>query len=144
MPTTLRLGMFILATLLILAVGVFLIGNNQLKFGSTFPVKAEFQTVAGLDGGADGRIGGIHEGTVRSIDLPQQPDEKITVEMDLRKESRAVVKKDSIASIKSEGLVGDKYVEISFGSPEAQRLSGGETLGSEPPLDVSDVIKKAN
>ena len=144
MPPTLRLGIFIVAALLILATGVFLIGSNHLVFGSTFRVKAEFQNVAGLNGGADVRIGGIHEGTVRNIDLPKRPDEKITVEMDLRAESRAVVKKDSIASIKSEGLVGDKYVEISFGSPEAQRLSGGETVGSESPVDVSDVIKKAN
>lgn len=144
MSTTLRLGMFIVAALLILSVGIFLIGGNTFKFGSTFRVKAEFPNVAGLNGGADVRIGGIHEGTVRYIDLPKRPDEKITVEMDLRTESRAVVKKDSVASIKSEGLVGDKYVEISFGSPEAQRLAGGETIGSEPPIDVSDVIKKAN
>lgn len=144
MSTTLRLGMFVLATLLILATGVFLIGSNAFKFGSTFRVKAEFQNVAGLNGGADVRIGGIHEGTVRYIDLPKRPDEKIAVVMDLRTESRAVLKKDSVASIKSEGLVGDKYVEISFGSPEAQELSGGETLGSEPPIDVSDVINKAN
>jgi phospholipid/cholesterol/gamma-HCH transport system substrate-binding protein len=144
MSTTLRLGLFIVATLLILSAGMFLIGSNELKFGSTFRVKAEFQNVAGLNGGADVRIGGIHEGTVRYIDLPKRPDEKITVEMDLRKESRAVVKKDSIASIKSEGLVGDKYVEISFGSPEAQKLSGGETIGSEPPVDMSDLVKKAD
>jgi len=136
--------MFIVATLLILATGVFLIGNNQLLFGSTFRVKAEFQNVAGLNDGADVRIGGIHEGTVRNIDLPRRPDEKIVVKMDLRREARAVVKKDSIAYIKSEGMVGDKYVELSFGSPEAQRLSGGETLGSEPPVDMSDLIKKAN
>ena len=144
MSRTLRLGLFIVATLAILTAGVFLIGSNSLLFGSTFRVKAEFQNVAGLNSGADVRIGGIHEGTVRYINLPKRPDEKIVVAMDLRKEARAVIKKDSVAYIKSEGLVGDKYVEISFGSPEAQTLSGGETLGSELPLDISDLIKKAN
>jgi phospholipid/cholesterol/gamma-HCH transport system substrate-binding protein len=144
MSRTLRLGLFIVATLAILSTGVFLIGRNELLFGSTFRVKAEFQNVAGLNGGADVRIGGIHEGTVRYINLPRRPDEKILVAMDLKKEARAVIKKDSVAYIKSEGLVGDKYVEISFGSPEAQRLSDGETLGSELPLDMSDLIKKAN
>jgi len=140
MSRTLRLGLFIIATLLILATGVFLIGSNKLLFGSTFRVNAEFQNVVGLNDGADVRIGGKHEGTVRYINLPKRPDQKITVAMDLRKEARTVLKKDSIASIKSEGLVGDQYVEISFGSPEAPRLSGGETLESESPVDVSDVI----
>jgi phospholipid/cholesterol/gamma-HCH transport system substrate-binding protein len=144
MSRTLRLGTFIVAALLILAAAIFLIGSNQLKFQSTFRVKADFANVAGLNGGADVRIAGIHEGTVRKIDLPKRPDEKVTVEMDLKKNARAVVKKDSVASIESEGLVGDKYVEISFGSPEAQKLSNGETISSAPPVDISDVIKKAN
>jgi phospholipid/cholesterol/gamma-HCH transport system substrate-binding protein len=64
--------------------------------------------------------------------------------MDLAKDTQSIVKTDSIAYIQSQGLLGDKYVELSFGSVESDRLKGGETIESEPPLDVSDLFQKAN
>ena len=139
-----RLGLFIVGTLLTLAAGVFLIGNKELLFSSTYGLKAEFQNVAGLNNAAEVRVGGIHEGTVRRIDLPRRPDGKVTVIMDLEKATRDIIKKDSVASIKAEGLVGDKYVEISFGSNEGQRIKDGDTIGSEPPQDIADLIKKTD
>src|ERR1700674_2743212 len=100
-----RLGLFIVATLSILAAGVFLIGSKESLFRSTYHLKAQFQNVSGLIDGADVRVGGIHKGTVRSIQLPHRPDEKLTVLMDLENATRDVIKKDSVASIKSEGLL---------------------------------------
>src|ERR1043166_6781311 len=122
MSKEVRLGLFVVVTLAILVFGVFLIGNRESLFKSTFRIKAEFQNVSGLSEGADVRVGGIHEGTVRKIDLPKQPDGKVTVVIDLQGETRDIVKKDSLAAIKSEGLLGDKYIEVSFGSGEAERL----------------------
>ena len=58
MSRTFRLGVFIVGTLLILAAGVFLIGDKEFLFSSTFPLKADFQNVAGLNVGADVRVGG--------------------------------------------------------------------------------------
>src|SRR5437763_810234 len=116
MSKSFRLGLFIVATLMIFGFGVFWIGSKQFLFRSTYQLQAEFQNVVGLLDGAVVRVGGIHLGTVKRIDLPSQPDQKVRVVMDLKKTTRAVVKKDSVAAIKSEGLVGDKYVEISFGS----------------------------
>ncbi len=144
MSKEVRLGLFIFVTLAILFAGVFLIGNTETMFKSTYRVKAEFQNVSGLSDGADVRVGGIHEGTVRKIVLPRQPNGKVTVVMDLERATRDIVKKDSLAAIKSEGLLGDKYVEVSFGSDEADRLKNGETIGSEPPLDISDLLNKTN
>src|SRR3954468_12380300 len=69
MTRTFRLGIFIVATLLIFTAGVFWIGNKQFLFHSTYRLQAEFQNVAGLNGGAEVRVGGIHEGTVRQIQL---------------------------------------------------------------------------
>jgi outer membrane protein OmpA-like peptidoglycan-associated protein len=64
--------------------------------------------------------------------------------MDLAKDTQAIVKQDSVASIQSEGLLGDKYVEVSFGSVEAERLKGGETIESQHPFDISDLFQKAS
>jgi outer membrane protein OmpA-like peptidoglycan-associated protein len=89
-------------------------------------------------------VGGLHQGTVKHLLLPNRPDGDVLVSMNLVEETRDVVKKDSIASIRSEGLLGDKYVELSFGSAEADRVKDGELLPSEPPLEVSDLVKKAS
>lgn len=142
--STFRLGAFIAFTLLILAVGIFVIGGKQSLFQSTYRIRANFQNVSGLNEGADVRVGGIQKGTVRRIELPRRPDEQVTVVMDLASATRDIVKQDSVASIRSEGLVGDKYVEISFGSPEAKMLEGGETIESEPPTDFAELIKKTD
>src|SRR5260370_40925565 len=114
MSRAFRLGLFIVATLLILGAGVFLIGSKQLLFRPTYRVKAEFQNAAGLDDGAIVRVGGIQKGTVKYLALPGRPDQKVTVVMNLDGSTRNIVTKDSVAAIKSEGLLGDKYVEISF------------------------------
>jgi phospholipid/cholesterol/gamma-HCH transport system substrate-binding protein len=144
MSRSFRLGLFLLTTLAILAACVLLVGRQESKFGSNYRVRSEFDNVTGLSEGADVRVGGIRKGTVRSIQLPGRPDGKVTVAMDLAKETQSIVKQDSIASIQSEGLLGDKYVEISFGSVESARLKGGEIIESEPPLDISDLFQKAN
>lgn len=139
-----RLGLFIVSTLLILAAGVFIIGSKRFLFSSTYMVKAEFQNAAGLIDGAVVRVGGIQKGTVNRINLPASPDQKVTVELKLEGKTRRVVKKDSVATIRSEGLLGDKYVEVSFGSPDAESLKDGDTIASEPPLEISDLIKKTD
>jgi len=144
MSQNLRLGVFIVVTLAILATGVFLIGDRESMFRSTYKVNADFDNVAGLNEGADVRVGGIRKGSVKSIRLPARSNEKVVVLMDLEKETQNIVKADSVADIKSEGMLGDKYIEISFGSMEAARLRGGETIGSRPPVDVSDLFAKAN
>src|SRR5438552_17257020 len=68
----------------------------------------------------------------------------MTLVMDMERSTRKVLKKDSVVSIKTEGLVGNQFVEISFGSEQAAPVEEGDTLRSEPPLDLADVVKKTN
>jgi outer membrane protein OmpA-like peptidoglycan-associated protein len=138
MSRAFRVGVFLVLALLFLSIGIFLIGDKDFLFSSTYRLKAEFQNVGGLNNGADVRVGGIHQGTVKEIDLPSQPDGKVTVVMNLRSPTRNIIKKDSRASIKTEGLLGDKYVEISFGSPKAEAVGNNDTIASETPKDVSE------
>jgi phospholipid/cholesterol/gamma-HCH transport system substrate-binding protein len=144
MSQALRLGMFIVAALAVLAGGVFLIGSRESLFQSTYQIKTEFSNVAGLAGGADVRVAGLHQGSVKNIQLPNKPSGKVTVTMDLDKATRNVLKADSIASIKSDGLIGDKFIEISFGSENAPQLKNGDTISSQPPLDIANLVKKAD
>jgi phospholipid/cholesterol/gamma-HCH transport system substrate-binding protein len=144
MAQSIRLGAFVLTTLAILAAFFLLIGRKESKFEATYRLQAQFQNVSGLEEGADVRVGGLHEGTVRQIVLPPEPNGKMTVVMDLSRKTGNLIKQDSIASIKSEGLVGNKYVEISFGSMASLPVRSGSMIGSEPPLDISDLMGKAN
>lgn len=132
------LGLFIVGALLILSAGVFLIGDRQFLFNTTFPLKAGFQNVGGLNPGADVRVGGIRAGTVQAIELPDHPEGQVGVVMKLEKSTRNLIRKDSVASIKTQGLLGDKYVEITFGSKSAQDVRNGDSIRSEAPVDVAE------
>jgi phospholipid/cholesterol/gamma-HCH transport system substrate-binding protein len=139
-----RLGAFIIATLAILAAGIFIIGSKQYLFSSTYRLKAQFATVVGLDAGAEVRVGGVHSGTVRGIQLPNKPADKITVLMDLQRSTHDIIKQDSVAAIETEGLLGNEYVSISFGSAKGLNVKDDDTIASEPPLVIADLMKKAD
>jgi phospholipid/cholesterol/gamma-HCH transport system substrate-binding protein len=139
-----RLGAFIVVTLAILVTGVFIIGSKQYLFSSTYQLKAQFDNVEGLDAGADVRVGGVHSGTVSSIVLPHKPGEKVTVVMDLGKSTHEIIKQDSVATIETEGLLGNQYLAVSFGSSGQADVRNGDTIASEPPLEMSDLLKKTS
>lgn len=139
-----RLGAFIIVTLTILAAVIFIIGSKQYLFTPTYRLKAQFSTVVGLDPGADVRVGGVHTGSVRGIQLPSKPNEKITVLMDLQRSTHDIIKQDSVAAIETEGLLGNEYVSISFGSAQSLNVKDDDTITSQPPLVIADLMKKAD
>ncbi len=139
-----RLGAFIVVTLAILVAGVFIIGSKQYLFSSTYQLKAQFDNVVGLDAGADVRVGGVHSGTVSSIVLPHKPGEKVTVVMDMGKSTHEIIKQDSVATIETEGLLGNQYLAISFGSAGKADVRDGDIIASQPPLEMSDLLQKTS
>jgi phospholipid/cholesterol/gamma-HCH transport system substrate-binding protein len=139
-----RLGAFIVLTLAILVGGIFIIGSREYLFSSTYQLKAQFSNVAGLSAGADVQVGGVHSGTVRSIVLPHTPGEKVTVTMDLDKSTHEIIKQDSVASIETEGLLGNQYLAISFGSAGQAEVRNGDTISSIPPLEMAELLKKTS
>jgi len=139
-----RLGAFIVATLAVLAAGVFIIGTREYLFRSTYQLKTQFDNVAGLAVGADVQVGGVHSGNVHSILLPHKPGDKIIVVMDLDRSTKEIVKRDSVASIETEGMLGNQYVAISFGSAGRAEIEDGETIGSVPPLQLGELLAKTS
>ena len=139
-----RLGAFIVATLAVLAAGVFIIGSQENLFRATYQLKAQFDNVAGLAVGADVQVGGVHSGNVRRITLPHKPGDKVIVVMDLDRSTKEIIKSDSVASIETEGVLGDQFVAISFGSAGQAEVEDGETIQSVPPLELGALLIKAN
>ncbi|MGA2339355.1 MAG: MlaD family protein [Terracidiphilus sp.] len=139
-----RLGAFIVATLAVLAAGVFIIGSKEYLFSSTYQLKTQFDNVAGLAVGADVQVGGVHSGNVHSILLPHKPGDKIIVVMDLDRSTKEIIKGDSVASIETEGMLGNQYVAISFGSAGQAEVKDGGTIGSVPPLELGELLAKTS
>jgi phospholipid/cholesterol/gamma-HCH transport system substrate-binding protein len=144
MSRAVRLGAFIVATLAILVAGIFIIGGKQYLFRSTYQLRAQFDNVVGLDAGGDVRVGGVHSGTVHSIVLPHKPGERVTVMMDLDKTTHEIVKQDSVATIETEGLLGNQFLAISFGSARSGEVRDGDLIASQPPLEMAELLQKAS
>ena len=89
-------------------------------------------------------LDGVSTSSLKDGGLTLLRREKVTVAMQLERGTHAVLKGDSTAAIRSEGLLGDKYVEISFGSPDAANLKNGDTIASVPPLEISSLIAKTD
>jgi phospholipid/cholesterol/gamma-HCH transport system substrate-binding protein len=139
-----RLGLFIVATLAILVTGIFIIGGKQYLFSSTYQLKSQFADVVGLDAGGDVRVGGVHVGTVRRILLPHKPGDKVTVIMDLQNSTHEIVKRDSVATIETEGLLGNQYLAILVGTASAADVRNGDVIASHPPLEMADLLQKTS
>src|ERR1700686_1981114 len=141
MSKAFRIGVFVVLALLCLSAGTFLIGNKEFLFSPTYRLKTDFQNVDGLNNGAEVRVGGIHEGTISRIDLPTEPGGKVTVVMKLHRSTQNIIRKDSVASIKTEGLLGNKYLEISPGTVKAQAVQNDDLIAGEVPVDIAEQAK---
>ncbi len=144
MSRTVRLGAFIVATLAILAIGIFIIGGQKFLFNKTYSLKANFADVAGLTAGADVLVGGVHSGTVRSIELPHKASGQVTITLELNQSTHEIIKQDSVASIQTEGLLGNQFVAVSFGTDGKPDVKDGDTISTVPPLQMGALLDKAN
>lgn len=137
-----KLGIFIFIGSTLLVILIFLLGNKDQLFVSTFTVKAYFQDIQGLRNGASVRFGGIDVGAVKSIRIVNDTTGRVEVAMRIKDEIKRFLKKDSRASIETEGLVGNKVVMLTMGSDAADIVSDGGIILSKEPLSFGDVIQE--
>lgn len=109
-----------------------------LSGGSTYLINAEFDNVSGVKKGSVVQVAGVDVGTVEEIRLGEDAYALLT----LRLENQLQVPSDSIASVKSMGIIGDKYIQISLGGDE-QILAAGEMITeTESAIDIESLISK--
>ena len=135
-----KLGLFIFLGSTLLVVLIFLLGNKDQLFTSTFTVKTYFQNTGGLRNGASVRFGGIDVGAVKDVKIVNDGTGRIEVSMRIKDEIRPFLKKDSKASVETEGLVGNKVVVITMGSDNADAIVDGGIILSTEPLSFADII----
>ncbi|MEM4658454.1 MAG: MlaD family protein [Candidatus Methanosuratincola sp.] len=124
-----KVGLFITAALVLFAVFVFGLSAERAIFKKTYIVKTSFPNTAGLLEGAAVKLSGVRIGTVYSIEFPKDPSLRyVTVVMKVRGEGMRRITSDSKAAIKTEGLLGDKYIEI---------IPGEERLPEKLPAELA-------
>ena len=133
-----KLGLFVLAGLLFLIILLYMIGRNRSLFGSTYLLKARFENVQGLIPGNNVRYAGIQAGTVKNIDILN--DTTIEVSMIIETKMENIIRKDAITSIGTDGLVGNKVINIVPGRSNAAIAIEGDLLATKKALDTDDIL----
>ncbi|MBC6605695.1 MCE family protein [Hymenobacter sp. BT188] len=133
-----RLGLFVAVGVGCLMAVLFLLGRKQNLFGSSLEVMADFRNVSGLLIGNNVRLAGIDVGTVRRIQI--QNDSTVRVVMHLNRDVQPFVKKNAVASIGTDGLVGNTIVNLSAVAAPAPPVEPGDVLRTKKPLAVADML----
>jgi phospholipid/cholesterol/gamma-HCH transport system substrate-binding protein len=133
-----KLGAFVLGGLLFLIILLYMIGRNRSLFGSTYLLKARFENVQGLIPGNNVRYAGIQAGTVKKIDILN--DTTIEVSMIIETKMENIIRKDAITSIGTDGLVGNKVINIVPGRSNAAIAIEGDLLATKKALDTDEIL----
>lgn len=135
----LRLGMFIVGGLALFIIGIFIIGKEKNYFDPVFKLTTTFNNVSGLEVGSNVRFTGINVGTVDNISI--NSNSTVQVDMLIRKDVQKFIKTNSIASIGSAGIVGDRTLSIMQVAANAPPAKDGDQLASKEPIETDKIIE---
>ncbi|MFN0274472.1 MAG: MlaD family protein [Chitinophagales bacterium] len=133
-----RVGLFIFIGLLIFTVGVLAIGNINKTFTKTFLLKTVFDDVSGLQPGNNIWLSGVKIGTVKEINFNENT--QVEVVMKIENKSQQYIRKNALAKISSEGLIGNKIIVISGGTPDAAPVADGDSLQIEKTYSTEQMM----
>jgi len=119
---------------------IYLLGARARYFERKYELVAEFTEVGGLIEGATVRLAGVQIGRVTDVTLSPKAGSKVRVTMTVARRFHDRIRRDSEARITTQGLLGDKIVEITSGSPDAPPLAPGETLTSREAFEMGRMV----
>lgn len=145
----LRVGALLLVALLVLGLGIFFVGRVGHVFGHRYPLVTLMESGAGLVSGASVQLAGQNVGQVERIEwlsprARSETGEAVALWLSVNEEVQHQIRTDSRARLRTQGLLGDRVVDIRPGSPDARVLEPGDTLPSEEPLDYQQVLEQAS
>ena len=140
-----KVGLFVLAGVALAVVAVLLLGKSRHVFQPRVKLHAVFHDVAGLVSGAPVRVSGVNVGTVSQIMFvhgPRRPE--IQVDLEVTRAALGLVRRDSVARISAQGLLGDKIVEISAGSTAEPAVGADGYVKTAQPPDLDKMLQQAS
>lgn len=132
-------GIFVLVGIIIFVTGVLTLGGQQKKFVKSIRLNAVFDDVAGLQTGNNVWFSGVKIGTVRNINF--YGDSQVEIVMAVESKVKDYIRKDSKATISSDGLIGNKIIVIYGGTTQAPPVEDGDRLMAEMPLDTDKMME---
>ena len=143
--TLMSVGVFVSVSFLVAMVSVLFVGKKQSLFERMVPLKAHFTDIVGLRHGATVQLSGLNIGFVESVDFSNDVSNPgVEVLLKVNKKFKDRIRTDSVASIQTQGLLGDKLIYISPGSDASPPLSEGGMLQTEVKPGLTTLVQEAN
>jgi phospholipid/cholesterol/gamma-HCH transport system substrate-binding protein len=134
-----KVGIFVTVGIALFVIAVYAIGKQQKIFGSYITLNSVFANVSGLQEGSNVRFSGIVVGKIDLIEIIG--DSAVNITMRVEKDVQKFIKKDSKASIGSEGLMGSRVLNISHGSVTAESVETNDTLMTIHPIEPDQILQ---
>lgn len=135
-----KLGIFVAIGIALFLAGIFYIGETKKLFSTTFKISAMFKDVNGLQVGNNVRFAGINVGTIEAIEI--LTDTTVKVDMVLDVKTQQFIKKDAKAIIGSDGLMGNKIMNVSPGTAAFTMVQNYDIIGTTIPISLDDMLLK--
>jgi phospholipid/cholesterol/gamma-HCH transport system substrate-binding protein len=139
----LMVGVFVLAGLALFTAGLFMIGNRHEAFARHVELYTEFADVSGIVAGTKVQVAGMDAGEVTAMEIPNSPPAKFRVKVRVNEKFKELLRADSVVTVGTEGVVGNRFLEISAGSSRAPAVVTGATLKGVEPTDISAILELA-
>jgi phospholipid/cholesterol/gamma-HCH transport system substrate-binding protein len=136
----LAVGIFLIAGVTLFALGIFLVGSRHEAFSRHVLLYTEFADLDGIAKGSKVQVSGMVAGQVTAIDVPQSPSGHFRVQMKVDEQLHGLVRTDSVVTVDTEGVVGDTFLTIHSGSPNAAIAQADSLLQSKTPVSISDLL----
>ncbi len=137
-----RVGLFVLVSLVAFLAMIYALGARARLFEPRYTIHADFTEVAGLTPGATVRLAGVQIGRVTGVHLPSEPGGKVRVDLTIGRQFADRIRADSRARIETQGLLGDKIVEITVGTTRAAAVEAGQAIPTQEPVDIGRVLSQ--
>jgi len=138
---SLRVGLLVVTAIAVLVAGILLIGGQNQLFTRKNRYHILFNNVSGLNAGNPVQLNGVDVGRVISVVLPTEPGKNdIRVEISVERRYASRVREDSLASIKTLGLLGDKYIELTSGTTAADPIPSGGRISTAPSTSIDQLL----
>lgn len=138
----LKVGIFVVAGILLFTVGLFLIGSRQQLFSHKYSIFADFDDVNTIQPGATVRVSGMNAGTVKAVSIPKTPSARFRIELSVDDKFQHIIREDSTASISTEGMVGNKFVEVDKGTDNSPECRPGCTIKTKEGGGLDALMKE--
>jgi phospholipid/cholesterol/gamma-HCH transport system substrate-binding protein len=136
-------GVFVTAAIAVFGACLFLIGNQHKAFNRHVVFYTNFHNVDGLPKGATVRVDGMDAGELVNIEIPSGPAQKFRLKMNVEDRLHGLIREDSLVTVETEGLVGDKFLLIHSGTANSPEAPAESILAGKEAFDLTKMLEQA-